>query len=77
MEAQWETSMIFVNGNNAWVIGSEAASELVSCVGFVSMKMHVKTTEMSQISQPVREDKKKKKIKMLIPKVLQFGGIRE
>lgn len=61
MEAQWEMSMIFVSGNNDWVIGPEAASELVTCVGFVSMKMHVKTTEMSQISQPVREDQKKKK----------------
>lgn len=68
-------SMIFVNGNNEQIIGSEAASELVTCVGFVSMKMHVETTEMSQISQPVKEDKKK--IKMLTPKVLQFGSIRE
>lgn len=69
-------SMIFVNGNNEWVTGSEAASDLVTCVGFVSMKMHVKTTEMSQISLPVREDKKIK-IKMLTPKVPQLGSIRE
>lgn len=74
MEAQWEMSMIFVNGNNEWVIGSEAASELVTCVGFVSMKMHFKTTEMTQIFQPVKQDKKKR---MLTPKVLQFGSIRE
>lgn len=53
-------SMVFVNGNDEWVIGSAEASELVTCVGFVSMNVHVKAIEMSQISQAVRGDRGEK-----------------
>lgn len=53
-------SMVFVNGNNEWVTGSAEASELVTCVGFVRIKMHIKAIEMSEISKSVYEDGKKR-----------------